>query len=331
MCRESRRSKRPNRNAASTANRSSRRAKPAPHSCNRRSGHNLRSGWTWLSVDRATEYPSGKIDDDFDSLRLVLERLRPLLDRYAPRDQFGKPALVGALQNIDGVVVMLTIGIDAAEHGIVVEHHGAIEQTYVDVQGLAGRRDADQADDAAGCGVAESVAHHARRTGALHQYIGLEFVKVGKTTEVESAAELADKLPLAAPVVMIEHVHIEPALRADQCGEKTDRAGAGDQEPHRRPSARTGADALGMIPGLGDDAGRLDQHAVEAERGIELDQKVRLDTEKIRAVAVALLDAALGVAAVAAHIPFADGATRTRHRIGPAHDTDDKIARFEAA
>ena len=142
---------------------------------------------------------------------------------------------------------------------------------------------------------------------------------------------LVDQFSFAAPVVMIEHVHVEPALRADQGGEKTDRAGAGDQKPLRREAARARADALGLIPGLGDDAGRLDQDAVHAERRIELDQKVRLDAEKIRAVAVALLDAALGVAAVAAHVPFADGAARARHRIGPAHDADDEIAGFEAA
>src|SRR3984957_14413272 len=86
-----------------------------------------------------------------------------------------------------------------------------------------------------------------------------------------------------------------------------------------------------MIPGLGDDAGRLDQHAGVAERVIDLDQKVGLDAEKIRAVAVAFLDAALGVAAVAAHIPFADGTGGTRHRIGPAHDADDAVAGAKSA
>ena len=41
---------------------------------------------------------SGKIDDDLDVARLVGERLRPLLDRHAARDQAGEPTLVGALK-----------------------------------------------------------------------------------------------------------------------------------------------------------------------------------------------------------------------------------------
>ena len=43
-------------------------------------------------------------------------------------------------------------------------------------------------------------------------------------------------------------------------------------------------------------------------------------------IAVALLDAALRVAAVAAHVPFADRAVRARHGIGPPHDADDQVA-----
>ena len=65
--------------------------------------------------------------------------------------------------------------------------------------------------------------------------------------------------------------------------------------------------------------------------GIERDQEIRLDAELLGAVAVALLDAALGIAAVAAHVPFAGGAGRARHRIGPPHDADHQIAALEAA
>ena len=65
--------------------------------------------------------------------------------------------------------------------------------------------------------------------------------------------------------------------------------------------------------------------------GSSLTANSRLDAELLGAVAVALLDAALGVEAVAAHVPFADGAGRTRHRIGTAHDADDEIAAREAA
>src|SRR5881628_1002703 len=80
-----------------------------------------------------------------------------------------------------------------------------------------------------------------------------------------------------------------------------------------------------MVPGLGNDAGRLDQDAERSER-IDLDREVRLDAEALRTVAVPLLDAALGIAAIAAHVPFAGSAGRTRHRIGPAHDADHAVA-----
>src|SRR5262249_5594759 len=49
------------------------------------------------------------------------------------------------------------------------------------------------------------------------------------------------------------------------------------------------------------------------------------------AVAVPLLDAALGVAPVAAHVPLSGRARDARHGIGPAHDADDEIAGCEAA
>ena len=42
-----------------------------------------------------------------------------------------------------------------------------------------------------------------------------------------------------------------------------------------------------------------------------------------------LLDAALGVLAVAAHVPLADRAVRARHGVGPADDPDDEVARLQ--
>ena len=85
-----------------------------------------------------------------------------------------------------------------------------------------------------------------------------------------------------------------------------------------------------MIPGLGDDAGRLEQHSGSAERRIDFDEKFRLDAEIVRAKTVPLLDAAFGVAAVAAHVPFPDSTSRTWDRIGAAHNADDGIASLEA-
>src|SRR5438046_1963472 len=46
---------------------------------------------------------------------------------------------------------------------------------------------------------------------------------------------------------------------------------------------------------------------------------------------VPLLDAALGVAAVTAHVPLAGSASNARLRVGPTHDANDEIAGREAA
>ena len=136
---------------------------------------------------------------------------------------------------------------------------------------------------------------------------------------------------LARVLIVIDDVHLEPALRPHQRREKTDRAGAGDHQRVRLPGARAAADALGVIPRLRHHARRLGQHAGNAERRVDLDEKFRLDAKKLGAEAVALLDAALGVAAVAAHVPFAGGASGARHRIRPAYDADDDIASRHAA
>src|ERR1700677_2909321 len=117
-------------------------------------------------------------------------------------------------------------------------------------------------------------------------------------------------------LVMIEDVNLEPALRAHQRRQKSDRTGAGHQQSFRLPRTRALTDPLAMIPGRGDHAGRFEQNRGLAKCRVDLDQKFRLDAKILRAKSVPLLDAALGVESVAAHIPFADSARWTRHRIG---------------
>ena len=81
-----------------------------------------------------------------------------------------------------------------------------------------------------------------------------------------------------------------------------------------------------MVPGFRDHAGRLQQHRVEPERGIDLHGEFRLDAPALGAEAVQPLDAVLGVLPVAAHVPLAGRAGRAGDRIGMAHDADDVIA-----
>ena len=86
------------------------------------------------------------------------------------------------------------------------------------------------------------------------------------------------------------------------------------------------ADAVDLLPGLGHHAGGLEEHAEPAQSGVDLDHEVGLDPVALRAVAVALLDPALGVLAVVAEIPLAHGAVGAGHRVGPADDPDHQVA-----
>src|SRR3954469_14882596 len=86
-----------------------------------------------------------------------------------------------------------------------------------------------------------------------------------------------------------------------------------------------------MLPRLDDHACRLRQDRAEAEGGLGLHRKVGFDPETLGAETMPILDAAFGIEAIAAHIPFPGGAGRARNGIGPAHDPDNVIAAAESA
>src|SRR3546814_5450153 len=111
-------------------------------------------------------------------------------------------------------------------------------------------------------------------------------------------AEIADELRLWPVGDAVEHVDVQPARRADQGGEQADRPRAGHQEGPGLPGGRAVADPIGVVPGLGEDARRLEQHAQMTQGWVDADRKCGLDPEVFGAVAVELRDAAFGVAAV---------------------------------
>src|SRR5207237_1645372 len=111
---------------------------------------------------------------------------------------------------------------------------------------------------------------------------------------------------------------------------EADRARAGDQYPARRP-ARATADALDVLPGLGEHARRLEQHRRHTQRRAHVDEKFRRAAKALDREAVRLLDAALGVLPVAAHIPLAERAVDARQRIGLSDDPDHHVSDGEAA
>src|SRR4051812_50002174 len=98
-----------------------------------------------------------EVDDDFDVAGPPLERLMPSRERYAPRDQRGKPGRVGPLERLRRHAVMRAVGVDRPEHHIVAKHQRAVEAADVETHRVVGA-EPEQADDAAwgrafdGCG-----------------------------------------------------------------------------------------------------------------------------------------------------------------------------------
>jgi hypothetical protein len=135
---------------------------------------------------------------------------------------------------------------------------------------------------------------------------------------------------LGTVLVVVHDIDLEPALHAHQRRHQADRPGAGDEHTLRRP-ARAAADALDVLPRLGQHARRLEQDARQAQHRRHLRGERRIGAPALGAEAVGLLDAALREAAVAAHVPFAERAVRAGHRIGMAHDPHDEVADREAA
>src|SRR3954454_4054652 len=84
--------------------------------------------------------------------------------------------------------------------------------------------------------------------------------------------------------------------------------------------------AIDVVPGFRHDAGRLHQHRVDAECGIDLHGELRRDAPALGAETVQPLDAVFGVKAVAAHVPLTGRASRAGDWVRRAHDTHDVIA-----
>ena len=123
------------------------------------------------------------------------------------------------------------------------------------------------------------------------------------------AAERAHELGLRPRGVVVEDVDVEVALGC-RAARRAGRSGPAPVTSNARVPVRAVPDAVDVLPSLRDDARRLEKHAERAECGVDLHRILGLDAVALRAVSVALLDTALGVAPVAAHVPFADRATR---------------------
>ena len=181
---------------------------------------------------------------------------------------------------------------------------------------------------APGRGVPHRAGHQLRDAGALDDHVGLALLRhLGDVAVCDSSAPSAATASGLTPSVgAVEHVHLEAALDSHQRRQQADRAGAGHEHALVGASRRACAMPLDLLPGLGEDARRLGEHAERAELVGDRDREVLLDRHELGAVAVERLDAALRVLAVAAHVPLAPRAARARHRVGAPDDAGDQLA-----
>ena len=249
---------------------------------------------------------------------------------FSRRDSEARqPRGIRASQDLSGLVPMSLVGVDAPDDDVVLEHHRRGEVGGGVADGPAARADAGEADDAAGAHNVDRVGDDLADARALDDHVGLES-HVGGATGVIRRPQGANQIGLGARFDAIEDVDLEPVLLANQRRQQADRSGAGDEHRVRLPE-RALADRVDLLPGLRDDGRGFQQHAEQAERRVDLHRVLGLDPPALRHEAVDFLDAALGVLAVAAHVPFTDRAVRARHRVGAPDDADDQVALAERA
>src|SRR5215217_2726315 len=111
----------------------------------------------------------------------------------------------------------------------------------------------------------------------------------------------------------------------DQGGQQPDRARPDDQYGLGVPEGAL-ADGEDLLPGLGDDGRGFQQDSQDPKALVDPDRVLWFDPPALGHEAVDLLDAALGVAAVGAHVPLANGAVRAGHWVRPAHNAHDMLA-----
>ena len=213
------------------------------------------------------------------------------------------------------------------EHVVLQDHLG--RDVGDGVTGLPASTHSRQTEDAAGPDLLDRVRDHRADTRALDDHVRLE-PEVLDASGVVGRAQRAHELRLQPRLHTIEDVDIHPVQPRSAGRQESDRAGAGHEHRLRFPEGALPHEH-DLLQRLRDDGHRLEQHAEEAERRVHLDRVLGLDAPALRHEPVDLLDPALGVLAVPAHVPFAHGAGRAGHRVRAANDADHEVALLEPA
>ena len=236
---------------------------------------------------------------------------------------------IGVRQHLAGAVPVPLVGVHRADDDVVLQHRGGGEVRRGG-GGATAAADAGEADDAAGGDAAQRLDDHLAAPVHSTMTSGSKPTS-GDRAGVIGRAERAHEIRLRPGLDPIEHVHLEPVLLADQRRQQADRPGAGHE--HRLAAARTraGRPASTCSHALATTVvGSSSTPRMPSERR-DLHRVLGLDAPALGHEAVDLLDAALGVLAVAAHVPLADGAVRARHGVRPPDDADDQVPFLERA
>ncbi len=271
---------------------------------------------------------SPEVDHDLDVIRLPLQRLRPACQRHPSGDQTREPCVVCRGECRDGLLPMASTGVHASEQELVVQHHRAVERRRVGVQVGIGVHDARQAHDPAALEPAGGGPPDRPQPGALEHDVDVD-TDVRRVAGVVARAQPLDEVTLRALQLQVDDMHLVPALDAEQAREQADRPRARDERPAADEEGPF-RDLIDLVPGLGHDRRRLQEHSAVAELDGHAHGKVGLDPPELAAVPVAPVDPALGEEVVAAHVPLAGRARGTWDRVGPADDPHDAVAGLES-
>ena len=177
----------------------------------------------------------------------------------------------------------------------------------------------------------DGAEHHRPGAGGLDDHVGIDLCgDVVDVAVVIGGAQRGDDARFGSVGDAVQHVGLQTLLHRQQRRQQTDRACAGNQHA-LRVEERAFADAADLFPRLGHHGGGFHQHAHLAQPGVQADRVVGFHGPALAAVPVAFLDAAFGVAAVAAHVELAVRARPARHRVGSAHHADDEVPLAEPA
>src|SRR6187551_359172 len=106
---------------------------------------------------------------------------------------------------------MPAVGVDRAEHHVIVEHHSPVELPEIE-RDLAMTADAEQAHHSARRRAAENPGDERGSPGAFDDHIGGKLVDVVHRASEIKRAEVADELRLRPILVMIEYIDLVVAL-----------------------------------------------------------------------------------------------------------------------